>query len=195
MGGEIGFVEKVKGFIAKPMETFQDIKEETMNSALKYFVVWIIIYGVLFGIVYTMFYSTLFGDFLEKPEEMFGGVTGITFLVLMIIMVIVGELIGIFIGGAWLHLWVRIFGGKKGYHQTIKAMIYGNTPNYLFGWIPFISFISGIWSLILIIFGIKELHEISTGKAAAATIVAIIVLLVIVALLAATIYVWVAGFA
>ena len=189
----MGFMEKVGGFITRPTETFRNVKEEEMGSALRYFIVCITIYGILFGIIYTIFYPSLFGEFWKMPKEVFGWATGVTFIIVIIVMIIVSGVIGIFIGGAWLHLWVWLFGGRKGYRETIKAIAYGSTPSYLLGWIPFINFITGIWALILLILGIKELQEISTGKAVSAIMVAIVIPLAITVILAATIYVWVSG--
>lgn len=47
-------------------------------------------------------------------------------------------LIGIiraFIVGLILHIGVYIGGGRKGITQTMKAYMYGSSPNLLFGWI------------------------------------------------------------
>ena len=56
----------------------------------------------------------------------------------------------------------------------------------LIGWIPLIGIIlGGIWSLILSILGIRELHQISTGRAAGAVILAAIIIVIIIALIAA----------
>ena len=63
--------------------------------------------------------------------------------------------------------------------QTFKALMYGATPSLLLGWIPFINFLALIWALIVEIIGIRQLHEISTGRAVAAVILAIIIPLVV----------------
>ena len=63
--------------------------------------------------------------------------------------------------------------------QTFKALMYGATPSLLLGWIPVIGFLAAIWALIVEIIGIRQLHEISTGRAVAAVILAIIIPLVV----------------
>ena len=88
---------------------------------------------------------------------------------------IVGGIIVIVIAGLWLHIWVYLVGGKKGVEQTLKALMYGATPSYLFGWIPVVSVLAGIWALIVEIIGIRQLHELSTGKAVLAVSIGIIV--------------------
>ena len=60
------------------------------------------------------------------------------------------------------------------------TLMYGLTPNLLLGWIPFIGFIAGIWSLVIEIVGIRQLHELTTGKA----ILAIVLLIKVSSILA-----------
>jgi hypothetical protein len=52
-----------------------------------------------------------------------------------------------------------------------------------------VSIIGAIWSFILAIIGVKELHEISTGRAAAAVILAAVIILVIIILIAAALFI------
>jgi hypothetical protein len=82
----------------------------------------------------------------------------------------------IFVGSAITHLCVMIVGGnKKGFEATFRALAYAFGGN-LFGLIPFIGgTIGGIYSLVLMIFGIREGHGISTGKAVLAVLLPVIV--------------------
>ena len=86
----------------------------------------------------------------------------------------------VFIGAAWLHLFVYLLGGRKGYIRTLKAVTFGSTLSMLFGWIPFVGILAGIWSLVLEVLGIWELQEMTTARAALAVILAILVILLIV---------------
>jgi len=98
-------------------------------------------------------------------------------------MVIV-SLVLLFIGAAWLHLWVYLFGGRKGYRETLKALAFGETPALLLGWIPLVGILAGIWSLVLSVLGVRELHGITTGRALGAVIIAVIIPLLLLVLLA-----------
>jgi hypothetical protein len=80
---------------------------------------------------------------------------------------------------------VFLLGGRKGINQTFKAILYGETPCLLLGWIPFIGIIFAFWSLVLGVLGIRELQEISTRCAVLAVAIAIITLLIPVILLTA----------
>jgi len=66
-------------------------------------------------------------------------------------------------------------GNKKGFESTFRALAYAYGGN-LFGIIPFIgSTIGGIYCLVLTIFGVREGHGISTGRAVLAVLLPIIV--------------------
>jgi len=81
------------------------------------------------------------------------------------------------IGSGVTHLCLMIVGGnKKGFQSTFRAVSY-SFSGYLFGIIPLIgSTIGGIYTLILTIFGVREGHGISTGKAVLAVLLPIIVI-------------------
>ena len=93
---------------------------------------------------------------------------------------LIGGIIFTLVASAWIHLWVYLLGGRKGIMQTFKAIVYGNTPRLLLGWIPFIGIVFMLWSLILGILGIRELQAIGTGKAILAVAIAVIIPLIII---------------
>jgi hypothetical protein len=128
-----------------------------------------IIGGVGFSLILGMF-----GEYLP-PETLSLAAMGPLLAVVLFIAVLVGGIIGAFIDGLWIHLWVYIVGGRKGVGQTIKAVMYGATPYCLLGWIPIVNFIAEIWMIVVAILGVRQLHELSTGKAVLAVIIAIII--------------------
>ena len=190
----INFVEKVKGFITAPVITFQKSRDDTLTHALAYFIVLLLANAILTTILVIAALS-IDGLFQAIPglglvfpillfEYYFGGgissVPGTVFVFL-----IAGGIAGVFIGSAWLHLFTWLLGGRKGYVQTLKSLIYGMTPSLLLGWIPYVSFIGPIWSFVLEILGIRELQEISAGKALTAVLVAIVTAGIIVTVIVA----------
>ncbi|MEW6376897.1 MAG: YIP1 family protein [Thermodesulfobacteriota bacterium] len=82
----------------------------------------------------------------------------------------------VLIGSGILHLCLMIVGGNKnGFRTTFRALSY-SFSGYLFGIIPFIGIpIGAIYALILIIFGVREGHGISTGRAVLAVFLPTIV--------------------
>jgi hypothetical protein len=101
----------------------------------------------------------------EKMRITMGTGTGIGAAIIFFVVFMIIAIASAFIFGAILHIFVYIVGRRRGIAQTIKAIMYGSTPSLLFGWIPVINFIAIIWSLVAEIIGIRQLHELTTGKA------------------------------
>lgn len=172
------FVEKVQGFLIKPVETFKKSREDTLGNALTYYIMLVVINAILSTLVLLAGISTM------TLNESFPGMQG-AHPAILFVGIIVGGIVAVFIGGAWLHIFVWLLGGRKDYFQTVKALMYGSTPGLLISWIPIIGFIGALWTLILEILGIQELQEMSTGKAVAAVILAVVIFMIIIILLAA----------
>lgn len=178
----LSFGEKVKGFLGAPSKTFNNVEAEALGSALKYFTIWAAIYALL----QTVFFYVLGWGVLQMLWDLLGLGTAAVYgfnPAAFGVASLLGAFAGLFITGSWAHLFVRAFGGRKGYETTIKAFAYGNTPLFLFGWIPFVGGLFSIWALVLDIIGIRQLHEISTGRAIGAVLLSMVALGVIIALI------------
>lgn len=196
----LGFMEKVKGFMVSPSATFDGVRDEGWGASYGFYAKLLVIFAILFIIMLVAFgwwvISMIFGFFTSMlaafgvPAEVIpidiqglaGMVLGIM-AVVMFISTIIGGLIGILIGSGWMHIWVYLCGGRKGVGQTIKAMAYGSTPSLLLGWVPFIGVIFGVWSMVVSIIGLRQLHEISTGRAVLAYLLGAIIIPLIVTLI------------
>jgi hypothetical protein len=170
--------EKVKGFLMNPIDAFRQAKGDEPATVLPYFAVLLLIDAVISAALISVF---MIGT-SPLPGPVTGGISG---AVLLFLIIIAGGFICTLVFGAWLHLWVYIFGGRQGIWQTLKAFMYGSTPSLLFGWIPFIGFIFSLWSLVLDIFGIRELQEISSMKATLAVALAVMIPLILLIIVAA----------
>lgn len=86
----------------------------------------------------------------------------------------------IFLGTVVTHFCLFIVGGNKmGFHQTFRAITYSYGAQ-LFGIIPFIGgTIGSIYTLILVIIGVKEGHGISTARAILAVLFPVIVVIIL----------------
>ncbi len=182
------FLEKVKGFLLEPSKTFDALKEEPLDGAIKYYAIIATVYSVLFALLLA-FAGSLVGTTMgfEKLGMMMGAGAGIGAAIVFFVLFMIITIVGAFVGGAILHIFVYIMGGRRGISQTIKAGMYGSTPSLLFGWIPVVNFIALIWSLIAEVIGIRQLHELTTGRAILAVILPIIVAIVLAIVLAAAI--------
>lgn len=165
-----GIWNRIVGFVRSPTETFNSVKDEdslwsnSIKHCLKLLVIFAILQTLLFTTIpqyYTMMMSfiTTFVpvDFYTQWPPLLG-----------FIYIFIGGLLAILGVSLLTHIWAYILGGKKEVEQTIKSMAYGSTPLLLLGWIPFLGIAFVIWSIAVSIIGIRQLHEVSMGKAVAA---------------------------
>ncbi len=185
------FLEKVKGLLMEPSKTFDSLKDESLEEAVKYYAVIAAVYSALFAVMFVLA-GSLFGSMMgfRNLGMMIGAGAGIGAAVVFFVMFIIFAIAGAFIGGAILHIFVYIVGGRKGIVQTIKAIMYGLTPSLLLGWIPFINIIASIWSLVVEIIGIRQLHELTTERAVLAVLIPIILAIILAVVLAALLVVY-----
>jgi hypothetical protein len=172
------FIIKVQGFLFDPVATFRQAREDGSRILFSYFGVLLFVNTVL---------SALFAFIpgIRNPQVSGAILSGLAFLILTMIGVMIMIFIMTIIIAAWIHLWVYLFGGRKGILQTFKAILYGETPLLLLGWVPLIGMIFIFWSIALSMIGIRELQEMSTQNAVLAVIAAILSLLIILVLLVA----------
>ena len=139
-----------------------------------------LIYGIISGIigfgVSLVYQWFLFSAFI--PPQIHALIPYNLILTLSLIGIPLMVASSIFIGSAITHLCLMIVGGNKsGYQATFRAISYSYCA-HLFDIVPFIgSFIGSVYMIILIIFGVREGHGISTGKSALAVLLPLIVVL------------------
>jgi hypothetical protein len=127
-----------------------------------------LIYGVITGVIgvgVTIFWTWLFLARLLPIERLLPFQFSTALLGILIPLPFQMAL-SILIGSFITHLCLMIVGGNNsGFRTTFRVMSYSFSANIL-GIIPFIGApIGGIYFLILTILGVREGHEISTGKA------------------------------
>lgn len=186
-----GVVEKVKGFLMNPAESFRKSRSDSVGAAYRYFVVLLIVYTILSAIVAVAVGIYAFNEMIAQLAQtgMLGAALAGAFsnlgpfvaamIVFAVYLFFFIALFGIFIKGLALHVFVLMFGGEKGPEQTLKTAMYATTPFLLLGWIPYVSIIGAIWYLVLLIIGIRETQEIDLGKALLVVVVPIVLMLVL----------------
>jgi hypothetical protein len=179
---------KAKGLLTNPVGTFQKSRAEALEPSILYFAAIVLVHAV-FSLVTALAFveAGTYAVFRTMVSRM-GWAMPLLGIVGAIVFIIVIEILAVvfaFILGGWLHICVYALGGRKGYVQTVKVLIFGSTPYMLIGWIPVIGpVIGGIWSLVLGIIGLRELQEMSTGRSVGAVVLAIVIAVVIVAVIA-----------
>jgi len=187
-------VNGIKGFLMAPSEAFVKTREKSLGAAYQYYVALLVIFTVLLGIVMVTMGMVTFTTMISKLAviPIIGGVmagaaanfTGfiIALNVFLAYLVFLVLLIGIFVIGLVAHVFVLLMGGEKGVEQTVKTTMYASTPALLLGWIPYIGVLGFIWSLVLLVIGVKENHGMVLGYAALVVLIPIILYIILVGL-------------
>jgi hypothetical protein len=168
---------RIRGFSFNPSREFAASKEDSLSDAFKYYVPLLTILAAILAIMVPAVILMLGSPEISKFAPLLGAgaFAGI----------IVAGIIAALYVAVWLHIWVYLFGGRKGLKQTVKAVTYGATPLLLLGWVPGPNIIiAPIWSLLLVVNGTMELHELSSGRAILAVILAILIPLIVVGAIA-----------
>ena len=143
-----------------------------------------LLYGLIMGmigVIFALMYDQLFGQLFDMSRWFPGGYGGyesdfeemyaltqqmqsVGMLIWLLVSPIVLT-IGMFIGSGITHLILLIFGwSKTSYEGTFRATGYSYGP-YFFQVVPFLgNMITSIWTLVIFIIAIKEVHKLSVGK-------------------------------
>jgi hypothetical protein len=166
--------DKVRNFLFNPSFAFRKVRDEEKWDSIRYLLVLAAFYAIMSAImaILTLFVHPLFGslhlgpDPVADPFLFLAGIVSISVITLVIAVIF----------GLWLHLWVYLLGGRKGVWQTEKTVFYSLTPTLIMGWIPMIGpLVGGIWSVLVAVIGLKELHDLPDTKSALAVILAILI--------------------
>jgi hypothetical protein len=90
----------------------------------------------------------------------------------------IGLMFGIVIGGAILHLFLRMFGAANAkLETTIRTYVYAQSIMVI-SWIPVLGpLVNVVWMPIVLVIGLKRMHNTSYGKVIAAICVPLAVLI------------------
>jgi hypothetical protein len=174
----MGKMKRIIEVFTRPKKLFVDIrKEKDVISAIVYLAILASFYTIMKMIV------SMPGALQRRIELGLTADPIIAYIMIFIISLVLFIII-VSILADILHMIIKIANGQKDYYATYNAVIYGLTPYLIFGWIPYVSIIAIIYSIILQIVGLSEVHTISKGKAATSyTILAVLIIAIIAALI------------
>lgn len=132
--------------------------------------------GMVFAIIWQFLWNMLMAKVSPGSESGFEAFYTVAMLPFILILVPFGVVIGQFVGAGILHLCLMIVGGNKnGFGATFRVVAYGYYSPALLQVIPLCgAIVAGVWSIVLEIIGLKETHQISTGKAVLAVFLPLI---------------------
>jgi hypothetical protein len=116
-------------------------------------------------------------------EALAGGVVG---FVLTVILSPIYTAVGLLIGAGIYHLFVLLLvrPGNAGFEATFRVVCYVAAIQ-LISWIPIVNIVAAIYGVVLSVFGIREVHATSTGRAVAIVLIPVAVVLVVIVLVGA----------
>ena len=165
-------ISRIRGMLTRPVETFREAKDDPQKD-------------VMTCLFILFMFSTLMGLLVAAAGFGPAGRNELPPVLLMVASLVIVPFLGI-IGylliSLWIHLWVWVFGGRQQSRRTFNALAFSSTPHLLFGWIPFIGPVFSLWSLVLLVFGVRECQEMTMQRAVLVVFVAILPVIVLIAL-------------
>lgn len=174
-------LDKIKEFMFNPSHAFRGVKDERPGETMLYLVILAFFYAIMATVMTTLqvFPHPFSSSFTGHGIPAFDLIRAIT----DILSIVIATITTMAIFGIWLHLWVFLVGGRKGIWQTSKSVCYSATPSLLLAWIPVIGTLVGlVWTVIINVIGIKELHGISDNRAALAVVLGVVVAVILAAI-------------
>ncbi|MBN2735062.1 MAG: YIP1 family protein [Methanomicrobiaceae archaeon] len=157
------------GIIRRPVTTLQNIRQRTLFEVLIFIFITALIYAILIGL------TIVCGlDFLRiyTTFEIFDPI-------MLVFIMYALTIFNTFFNALFIHIFIIIVEGKNGLFESLKAVSYSASPTLTLGWIPVLGLITGVWALIVQTLALRELHDISTGRAVLAMILPYIIFICI----------------
>jgi len=171
-------VAKAAGILFCPVKTFRQLREESFGDACLHYGIFFVLYSLLSSLLVVAGFLL---HFLSLNEALTSPL-GFFFFPFLVAGTPLTFIIGLFLGGAILHLFIHLLGGKKGFEQTLRTVMYSTTPVFIFSWIPLIGFLAIFYALFLEILAIRELQDISTERAILVVLLPFLLVLILIAL-------------
>ena len=152
--------QTVEQVLFRPLEFFNSL--EIKKSQLEPFLFYLTIFTAV-AVISELFKKALLRQF--SPA---------LFLFLFILPLFVAA--AIYIGSAFVHLFVILFGGQGGFIGTFNVLAY-NAATGIFNIIPLIGGVVGaVWGAVVVVTGFKKVHNLSTPKALGAYLIPLFIL-------------------
>jgi hypothetical protein len=157
--------EMIRAVLIEPTATFRRMKTSGDLASPMIFAVLLGTIGVLGGLFWNLMMQSM--GFLSDSAAAEGWFLSTGILLTMAIFSPVLVLLGTFISSGILHVCLMITGGaKNGFEATYRVVCYATGATALFQLFPFCGgLIGGVWAIVAEVFGAREMHETTTGRA------------------------------
>jgi len=177
---------KIKQILINPSNFFENVKKETGIKQSFIYLMVLSLFSTVLGLVvgqslqnyYYNLVARVFGFSFPQPKYTIGILILFAFIGYLVI------LLSSFIMAGILHVWILIFGGKEEYAKTYQLYVYSKTPRFIVGWIPFVTYLTWIYDLVLLIIGTQKIHNISRTKSILMYVIPIVLIISLLLVLA-----------
>lgn len=178
------FIATARAVLLQPVDFFRGVtlRDSPINP-----IVFAVICATI-GAVLTAIISVLAAIFGLGQQGVGGAIGG---LVGAVIITPILTPVGLFIGAGISHLFVMLFvrPANSGFWATFRVVSYASATS-LISWIPIIGgLVAAVWLIVLSIFGIREMHSTTTGRAALVVLVPVAIVILLLSIVAASVLV------
>lgn len=177
-------IETIRLVLLEPSSTFRAMSPTGGLGAPLFFYVLCATVGALVSLGFQVAFNKFGGAAANTPEqraiaEALASTVAIggTIVVLPVLLAA-----GIFVLSGITHLALMLVGGaKKPFEATFRVLCYAGGATSVVGMLPVCGgIIAGVWNVVLMVFGLSEVHGISKGKAFLAVLLPLLVCCVLI---------------
>ncbi|MFC2175287.1 Yip1 family protein [archaeon] len=179
---------KMEKLLMDPEKFFEKVVKEDVKEAWKYLAYWALLPAVVATIALG-FLSVPLGGYVAMPtwlgDMLLGNTTliGVALGIATGITIYVGIFIGVFVTAIVAHAVANVMKGRGKFEDSLKAIIYGTSPFYAFGWLPIFGPLFGLYSVIVQVPAFKALHRTKFVKAVMTVLGTLLIIGVLVGIL------------
>ena len=166
---KLSIIDKIKLIFSNPVLFFQSVNENTIKNS---FLIYIIVSAIisLINISLSFILSSVFS------YGLIGYGIGLLFYPVFLGI----GLILTFVYAGITHLAIKLLKGEGSYVNTYNVTAYSLVPFLIISIIPFIGFLSFIYSIVLMTIGLSIQHNISKGKAFISSLMPVIIFFILI---------------
>lgn len=177
LGAFLRDTKQVIRFPKKFFASYQSKKQSPISDRVIYFAL-ITILGSILGLIYSFVIRPVLTSTFPQSFPAFETQPTIAEAVSVLLIGMVMVVLLSFVWAGILHGWFKLFKAKGTYQDSYTIFAYSRAPLSLFGWIPFIGGLSGLYTLYLMAVGAHNIHGFSMRKSIL-LIVPIVILVIV----------------
>ncbi|MFB6089196.1 MAG: YIP1 family protein [Candidatus Aenigmatarchaeota archaeon] len=179
---DMTWFEIAKEVFVRPTDFFDGMPTSRGYGApLKFLTVNLTVFGLIFAFLFVLMFSsvlTLISNFIGFGNQFIQLLLSLGFISvpLSVLSVLVYGIFSSLVLSIFVHPLLKLFGGKSGFEGTFRVISYVSIF-IIFGWIPLLNMILGLYAIYVIITGYSSVHDISRIKSFLAIVSLSIILL------------------